>query len=241
MGYDLTPPKITEQSSSGQILQIKSYLIQLTNQLNWALNTLDTAASSEIASVAKPVTGKQPSEADAQNTFNSIKSLIIKSADIVNAYYDIINARLDGEYVAESDFGLYKEQTSQQIEANSTAITSMFTNLQEIQSDVSDIENQIIETNAYIKRGLLYYDDNGAPVYGLEIGQNNTVDGEQVFKKFARFTADRLSFYDQNDTEVAYISDYMLHITNAEITGNLKLGGYMLDTTDGIAFKWVGR
>jgi hypothetical protein len=60
-----------------------------------------------------------------------------------------------------------------------------------------------------------------------------------VFSKYARFVADKLSFYDKNDTEVAYISDYKLYITNAQITGTLNLGRYELDPTDGLAFKWV--
>ena len=75
----------------------------------------------------------------------------------------------------------------------------------------------------------------------MEVGQSNEVNGENVFDKFSRFTADRLSFYDRNDVEVAYVGDYKLYITNAEITGNLKLGGYLIDTTDGLAFKWIGR
>jgi hypothetical protein len=78
-------------------------------------------------------------------------------------------------------------------------------------------------------------------VYGLEIGQRNKIDGEEVFNKYARFTSDRLSFYDQNDTEIAYISDYKLHINHAEVLGTLKIGGYLIDTTKGLTFKWVGR
>ena len=53
--------------------------------------------------------------------------------------------------------------------------------------------------------------------------------------------ADRLSFYDQNGSEVAYISDYKLYISNAEITGALKLGGFTIDTERGFTLRWVGR
>ena len=78
-------------------------------------------------------------------------------------------------------------------------------------------------------------------MHGLEIGQTSTIDGEEVFNKFARFTAGRLSFYDQNGYEVAYISDYKIYITHAEVTGSLKIGGYLIDTSKGLTFKWVGR
>ena len=71
---------------------------------------------------------------------------------------------------------------------------------------------------------------------GIEIGQTTDVNGVQKFNKFARFTADRLSFYDANSIEVAYISDYKLVITQAHIKGTLEMGSYFkFDTTNGIA------
>jgi hypothetical protein len=66
------------------------------------------------------------------------------------------------------------------------------------------------------------------------------VDGEEVFNKYARFISDRLSFYDQNDNEVAYISDYKLYITHLHVTESISHGGFVTDTSDGIAIKWEG-
>ena len=165
--------------------------------------------------------------------------MIIKSADIVNAYYEEINERFSGEYVAQSDFGTYSEQTTQDINKNSTATEQLFSNIQKITTDIANLNSRLIDVSARIKSGLLYYDDNGVPMYGLEIGQMNEIDGEEIFNKYARFTSEKLSFYDKNDIEVAYISDYKLYITNAQITGTLTLGRYDLDTSDGLAFKWV--
>jgi hypothetical protein len=151
----------------------------------------------------------------------------------------VLNEKFSGKYVAQSAFGKYTEQTTQDINKNSTATEQLFTNIQKIITDIENLEHSLIEVNAHIRSGLLYYDDQGVPIYGLEIGQKNTIDGEEVFNKYARFTSDRLSFYDKNDTEVAYISDYKLFITNAHITGTLTLGRYELDTSDGLAFKWI--
>ena len=85
-------------------------------------------------------------------------------------------------------------------------------------------------------------DENGLPVIGLEIGQKTTVDGVEVFNKFARFTSNRLSFYDQNGVEVAYVSDYKLYIGNVEIKGSFQEGGYkdFINSNGGIVTKWVG-
>ena len=244
MSYELRYPNITAPDEKGQLVQVKSYLRQLVEQLQWALNDISASSAYNVAPTVKSHLSKDARatvEIDKEATFNAIKSLIIKSADIVNAYYDKINKKLEGEYIAQSDFGTFTEQTTQDIEANSQEIESLFTNIQTILTDIENIEYTLIEVNAHIRSGLLYTDDSGIPIYGLEIGQKNTVDGEEVFNKYARFTSDRLSFYDHNDSEVAYISDYKLYITNAEITGTLKLGAFLIDTTKGFNLKYVGR
>lgn len=235
--FDIKLPNITSPTERGQLEQIRSYLYQLAEQLKWALNSFNANEGKVVQQSSQSV--KVVSTKESPNaTFNSIKALIIKSADIINAYYDVINEKLSGQYIAQSDFGIYAEQTQQEINKSSTEIESLFTNLQEIISEVDGIESSIIDVNAHVKAGLLYY-DNGVPIYGLEIGQNNIIDGEEVFYKYARFISDRLSFYDQNNIEVAYISDFTLYITNAHITGTLTIGRYEFDSSDGLAIKWV--
>lgn len=250
MGIDIRLPHITDPTEKGQLQQIRSYLFQLAEQLQWALKNVDTASNTAVvtptpqsvsaASHTPTTLAASGSTESAEAKFASIKALIIKSADIVDAYYEEINKRLIGEYVAVSDFGTFREQTIQDIEESSTEIAQFYTNIQEILGDIEKINFNLLKVNAHIRSGLLDV-ENGIPIYGLEIGQINTVDGEEVLNKFARFTADRLSFYDQNDIEVAYISDYKLYITHAEVKGTLKLGGYLVDTSKGLAFKWVGR
>ena len=273
MGVDIRLPNITATTEKEQLAQMKSYLFQLAEQLQWALKNVDTSNNTVIVT---PTPKSLQTTASAEATFGSIKALIIKSADIVNAYYEEINKKLEGAYVAQSDFGIFEEQTSQDVYENSTNITRAFSNVQqiktgldstlatltdeinEVDSKVADVEStlstdiktlkdtvktintSIAEIEANIKTGLLEEKD-GLPIYGVEIRQKNIVNGVEVFNKFARFTAGRLSFYDQNGFEVAYISDYKLYITHAEVTGTLKLGGYSVDTTNGLTFKWVGR
>ena len=240
MSFDIKFPNITAQSESGKIEQIRGYLYQLVEQLKWALNSID-GGSAKVLQQGNQSAKKETIEEESQATFNSVKALIIKSADIVNAYYEEFNKKFSGEYVAKSDFGTFVELTDHSISVNSTGIESLFSSMQEIITDIEGLEHKLIEVNAHIRTGLLYNDDEGVPIYGLEIGQKNTIDGEEVFNKYARFTSDRLSFYDQNDTEVAYISDYKLYITNAEVTGKLKLGAFELNTANGLTLKYVGR
>lgn len=243
MGLDLRYPNITGKTDKEILSQIKSYLYQLVPQLEWALNNLDTsvATPNHVNQTVQNVVVQSKGE-DVEVTFNSLKPLIIKSAEIVEAYYEEINSMLTGEYVAHSDFGTFVEQTERNLTQTSTEIEQTFKNLQQIITDIENINFTLVEVNAHIKSGLLYYDDSGIPVYGLEIGQKNTVDGVEVFNKFARFTSDRLSFYDQNDNEVAYVSDYKLYIRNVEITSSYKIGGLkdIVMPNGDVVTKWVG-
>lgn len=237
---DFRMPNISG-SEAEQLSQIRSYLYQFIPQLQWALSQLDASKESSYVVRAETKTTEKNESFNTEVAFSALKPLIIKSADIVQAYYEEISSRIEGAYAAESDFGTFVEKTEQEIVQSSTDIEQIFSDMQGILTDIENLNFTLAEVNAHVRSGLIYYDDEGIPVYGLEIGQRNTVDGEEVFNKYARFTSDRLSFYDQNDTEVAYISDYKLYITNAEVTGTLKLGGFLIDTAKGLTIKWVGR
>ena len=242
MSIKLRYPDFSIPSQVDPVKRIQAYLMQVVDELNYALENVESQASEARKMVISAASSGEPTEKEAQASFNSIKSLIIRSADIVNAYYETINSRLTGEYVAISDFGTYSELTEQQIEANSTAIEQFYTNLQEIITDIESLEHSLIDVNAYINSGLLYYDDEGVPVYGLEVGQRTVVDGTEVFNKYARFTANKLSFYDSNDNEVAYVSDKKLYITQVEVTGSYRIGGFVDTVLDdkSVVTKWVG-
>lgn len=242
MSMEIRLPNITATDEAGKLLQVQSYMYQLVEQLNWALKNVVTEASVLPAFAKSQQLSAEDSTAQAHVTFNSIKNLIIKSADIVESFYDKIKIRLEGLYVAKSDFGVYVEQTSQDILGNSMAIEQIFTNLQQIITDIEGMEHSMIEVNAHIKSGLLYYDAQGVPVYGLEIGQRTEIDGVETFNKYAQFTADKLAFFDQNGYEVAYISDRKLYISDVEITGSLLVGGFkrMVVPGVGVVTKWVG-
>lgn len=238
MSADFRLPVISGRTEREQLAQLKSYLYQTVSQLNMALGQIEkqsAATKEELQTAVQTATTPTP-----ETTFNAVKSLIIKSADIINAYYEVINQRMEGLYVAQSDFGQYKEETSQEIRGNSTYIEQLFQNIQTITDTLDELYDATIAVNAYIKTGLLYYGSDGAPVYGMEIGQTNHVNGEEIFNKFARFTSDRVGFYDRNDVEVAYISNYKLFITEAEITGGLTIHGFRIDTTYGFAIVPAG-
>ena len=213
-------PQQLSGSEREQLEGMKTYLYQLAQNLQFALGAVekqiitvqDTAANAErtLRSVSESQTPK------AQ--FSGLKALIIKSADIVNAYYEEINRRLSGLYVAQSDFGTYRQETQQEITENAQGITRAFSDMQAIGDTLAQVQAAVTQVNAWIKTGKLGEDENSVPIYGVEIGQQTEEDGLVVFRKFARLLSDRLSFFDQNGVEVSFIGDETMHITRAEIS-----------------------
>lgn len=213
-------PQQLSGSEREQLEGMKTYLYQLAQDLQFALGAVekqiitvqDTAANAErtLRSVSESQTPK------AQ--FSGLKALIIKSADIVNAYYEEINRRLSGLYVAQSDFGTYRQETQQEITENAQGITRAFSDMQAIGDTLAQVQAAVTQVNAWIKTGKLGEDENSVPIYGVEIGQQTEEDGLVVFRKFARLLSDRLSFFDRNGMEVSFIGDETMHITRAEIS-----------------------
>ena len=253
MGIDIRLPNITATDTEGKMSQMQSYMHQLVEQLNWALATVDNAIQGNTANVSVASQKGQNSEEDAVNTFNSIKALIIKSADIVHAYEESMRTEYNGEYIAVSDFGAYLAETNVTIEENSQYAEKNYANVQTVTAQgamLGDLQTYVNDTKAYIKSGYLKDDKDGNPIYGVEIGQTTKTkkDGEEekeVFKGFARVISNRLSFYDESDNEVAYISDNKLCIKYATIeratfTDVVQIKNYKVDTRDGLAFTWVG-
>lgn len=231
-------PRQITGSGQEQLRQIQSYLFRLSQELELALGTVDkqlltlrdTAAQTERT--VQAVSESQNPKAQ----FSSLKALIIKSADIVNAYSEEISRKLSGEYVAQSDYGTFRQETRQEIRENSQEITRAFSNMQVIEDTLAELNGAVTQVNAWIKTGKLGEDQDSVPIYGVEIGQQTEKDGIVAFQKFARLLANRLSFFDQNGIEVSFIGDETMHITRAEVSvlaagdasaGKLQMGEYL--------------
>ena len=249
-------PNITGTTEAEQLSQIKSYLFQLTTQLNLAKQATDEKIKTYEVTLSQSNTQEKTDDEKAKDTFFAVKNLIIKSADIVNAYYDVITDRLVGEYEALSEFGSFKESTESNLYETSTSTTKSWESLKKIVPYVygsfdgdklqlpEETLAQFRKDGGYLKTGFL---DDDHTIIGVEIGQTTeTADGKS--SAFARFTPQRLSFYDPTakdengePVELAYFGNRKLHITEAEVAGNLSVGNYVMDTTHGgIAFKWIG-
>lgn len=246
----LTPPPY-----SGEDLRaVYSYLYTLHEELTGALGNLtaDNFATEEAGILAGLKGGgleKQARQAMAKQT-DSLRSLIIKTADTVETELNALRETLRSDYLARSEFGTYREQAENRLEATAQGIVQNFTYTAEttpLQEGMVNFASYISQTKAYIKTGLLYV-ESGAPVYGVAVGQDlksatYTVDGQPVEgiqqgAAMAQFTANELSFWNQG-TKVAWMSNQELHISHAVADRTFTIGNCRAYVEGGL-IRWTG-
>ena len=146
MSMNIRFPNITGVKPEEQIMQIKSYLYQLVEQLNWMLPTIESSTGQAGAS-----TNHSMGDISAE-TFYELKSLLIKSSDTLNAYYEKINAKLEGQYVNQSDFNAHAQENAKSFAdlANQyVAQTSYDAYKQEVAQQFDGLASQYVAQTAF--------------------------------------------------------------------------------------------
>ena len=205
-------PELSGGTTEMQLRRIQSYLLTLAQQLQIAFDQVSQAQTGTQAQK-----GSTAAQEEKARDFASIKALILKSAQITQHFQQEVEKKLSGVYVAQSQFGVFRQETEQRITANAQSIQQKFSNLQQLETAVAELTSAVLEVNATIRTGLLAQGPDGADIYGVEIGQQEWENGVIRFRKYTRLTAEKLSFYDSNDEEVAYISDRRMYVTAATV------------------------
>ncbi len=232
------PPSMTQlQDSDKKIAVVYTYLFQMSNYLNVALNNL--TAENFNTETAKTINAATTSEKALSEQAGSLQALIIKTAETVRHEMDVIEVNLAEKYEAISnDFGEYKESASSRITATALGVLQEYgynSILDALQSDMADFDTYRTTTQNYIKTGLLYHNEEEEPVYGVAIG----TDVNNPQSHTATFTADKLSFWN-NGVEIAYVSNSTLYITDARIQ-RLWLGKWAIRDRKGFTIKNTRR
>lgn len=246
-----------EKPPAGLDPVLYNYLYQLAEYLS--LQSWGGGGTVQTGNVTAPAGEKSKSELERLgDQYDAIKSLIIKTADTIRVKESIegllasvgeLNSKLSKEYVAVSQFGTYLENLNAEISLDPAAITQYYKFFSELKANVdaisADFANYRVETEGYIRTGIVDYDPLGVPIFGVAVGQNLStveVDGETVVEKKnfrATYTASKLSFW-QDAVEVAYVSNNQLYIANIIALGKVTIGKWDIDTSNGLAFKWIG-
>ena len=237
--------------SAAQQLQAQySYLFQMAQQLNLALERLEGGGAVRVAAVPTGAAGaaEAPSAAEQKQQYDNLKSLIVRTARQIRSEMDQVRLELAGEYVAQSDFGTYLQKLNSSIAAQPDAMTQYYSFVSDLQADMEAVSAAFsgyrVESEGYIRTGIVSY-DGAVPVFGVAVGQDlvvQEVDGQPVVeqKNFrAVFTANKLSFW-QDAVEVAYVSNNRLYISNITVLQGVTLGRWEISDRGGLAFQWIG-
>lgn len=241
-----TPP-VLQGTSSRQLEDVRRYLFRLVEQLNSSADgvTGGTAATVRVAQSS----GGGKSHGDRENAElyrvqKELKTLIVKTAGVIKKSVEVLTTRLESEYVAQSEFGTFRETMSNEITATAQGLEQSFRTYSEI------MDNYITTTNGYIRQGVVGY-EGLTPVIGIAIGQDIKVTGAKetvggveyetidTTQNMSIWTADKLSFY-VSGREVAYFANDALTVTNIH-TGSITMGSWTVDASGGYSIRWTGE
>lgn len=207
-------------NSSDQQKKILSYLYQLTEQLRFVLNNIDT--ENMTASMAQRIKDSasessvseriDESVQKAESNYKDMMTTIINTADTVTAAYtsaidkqdQAIRTDVRANYALKSDVNQSIYQINTSIDQQASSITASVTRILNLENAVGGFTEE--QFTNYIR-----FDQNG-----IELGRSDS-----EFK--AQLTNTKLSFL-QGANEIAYISNNTLFITDAHITGKLTIG-----------------
>lgn len=175
-----------------------------------------------------------------------------ETTSTLNGKIDDLSAKIVSDYVAESDFGTYKENISDELTAVKDGIKQQMAYISELQTNTETtqaaFENYKIETSGYIQYGIAEYVE-GTPRFGIAIGQDLTtvkvtIDGveyDEINKVgfMATYTAEGMKLWQDNNL-VAYMLNNKFFITRAEVTDELIVGDFKISKTNGFTIKYIG-
>lgn len=249
MQYNLPMPPTLMGTESEQLVQLHRYLFRMNEQLTQAIEA-ESIAIQDVATQQKKTVKAEELDKGLTGQYNRTKALIIKTAAEVRHEMDRIVAALDEKYVAESEWGAYREEIHQDIEATAKGVVQSFGYDAKIDAIGTDFESYRIESRGHIQSGIIGFDDDNIPIYGIAIGQNLTnqrvtIDGIEyetidMTQNLATYTSDRITFW-QNGVDVAYISNSEMVINKIRIETGLQLSDkWEISHSKGFAIKWIG-
>ena len=207
----VTPP-ILRGTEREQLTQLRDYLFQLHRQLGAAVTAVEdgsfsVAGTEKIASAAAKISDADKATKDSlSRQVATLKSLIIKNADLVEAQIEGINGTLTNSYLAKSDFGTYFNESIDEVDWDGTGLSQTIKTVESLSADMEGLDAELhgvhdaqdpddnwngladnvgllqefmTESQATIKLGVI---DNqvSPPKVGLCIGQDIVTTGTQT-------------------------------------------------------------
>ena len=251
-------PPMLRGSEKQQIDAIRSYLVQMANELTRLGTDVETLAAAGAGGslpagnelVGRYGGGTKASaapEADAelmQANVKNLKSLISSTADTVRSYADSLVSSLSSVYVAQSEFGELTENISSEIEQTARGTVEAFgyqSQIDALNAQADEATRAVQSINGEIRRGIITDPSTGEEVLGIAVaeqlsftGERRTVGGTEYYElspgqTLGLYTATGWQFW-VNGSKRGWFSsaDGMLHLTKLIVEESFQLAGSWL-------------
>ena len=167
-----------------------------------------------IKEVGKVISDYEVNKELISQEINEIRQEVINNTSLIEQTDTQIRLDLASEYVSTGTFNEFKETTETQFTVQADGIEAKFSEMVLMVEEVEgETQAQFRELASYI-RG--YQNEEGQPV--LELG---SVTSDIILRQ----TNDRIQFV-QNGSEVAYVSNNTLYITDGHFLNSLRIGQF---------------
>lgn len=184
-----------------QLLQLKSYLYQVADQLNYSFENEETRSQALREETVLQV------EESVSPALDSVKSMIIKTADEIKVNTQKEVETLSGSIEAVSEeFGTFVGEYDATITRTEERFTDIF-------NRIETVNGQIYNYNTYIITGHLF-DIDGKSYDGIAIGTNLAPDADDniVGDTLIAITPDELSVW-RNRVKIGYFTGDRFKVT----------------------------
>ncbi len=242
----LETPPLLRGSEREQIAALRDYLVRLSR-------SLDAAESAGTVTALTPSPAASVSES-AEKRAGELRSLIVKTADILSNRVERLSATLAEDYLARSDFGTYQETLRASFEATARGVIESYdfdAALEALSGRASEAERALRSLRGEIRRGLITDPETGETAMGIAVAENLRFTGAQQ-------SADGLVYYElaPGQTLGLYTAhgwqfwlggvkrgwfdalDGMLHVAELAIERSLSLsGGWVVSAGGGFGIR----
>lgn len=145
---------------------------------------------------------------------NEIRQEVVNNTSLIEQTDTQIRLDVSNDYVSTGTFDEFRETTETQFTVQSDGIEAKFSEMVLLVENVEgETQAQFRELASYIRQ---YMNEDGKPV--LELG---SITNDIILK----ILNDRISFT-QNGSEVAYVSNNTLYITDGQFLNSLRIGQF---------------
>ncbi len=160
MNHELPP--VLSGLPQQQIAALRDYLVRMAQSLQTVQDLTEKRTVSGLSQA------KTAAAADVARQTASLKSLIVKTAGVIRSSIEELETELHSSYVAESEFGEYREYAEGRFTQTASDITEAFDRSAQIRTDLLDFRSSV---QGEIRRGLIEDPETGEENIGIAISR----------------------------------------------------------------------